>query len=131
VSELDWGPRRPAAVSWAGVLLFLLGAFQLVVIVVALVLDARALLTGPAFAFAVAFNVLFALLQIAAAVGVIRLGSPWRTFAMALAVVGALMQALNVIGADGDPVLIGVNAGFTLAYVLIFVFLRRSGPAFD
>ena len=131
MSDLDWGPGRPAGVSLAGVLLFLLGAFQLVVIVVALVLDARALLIGPAFTFAVVFNILFALLQIAAAVGVIRMGRSWRSFAMALAAVGALMQVLNVFGAGGDIVLIAVNLGFTLAYVLIFLFLRSTGPAFE
>ena len=131
MSDVDWGPRRPGSVSWAGVLLFALGAFQLIALVAALVLDASALITGAAYAFAVVFNLAFALLQLVAAVGIIRLGRGWRVFGVVLAGVGAVLQALNIVGAEGETVLILVNAGFTLAYVVIFVLLLRTGPAFD
>ena len=131
MSELDWGPRRPVGVSWAGVLLFLLGLFQLVALVAALIIDAEALLADAAFAFAVVFNLVFALLQLVAAVGIIRLGRGWRLFGVVLAAVGAVLQALNIVGAGDESVLILVNAGFTLAYVAIFVLLLRTGPAFD
>ncbi len=130
MNDVDWGPRRPAAVTWAGILMLSLGAFQLIVMVAALVVDARSLLLGPAFTVSVAFIVVFAVLQLVAAVGVLRLSRAWRMFAMALAGVGALIHALKLFG-DGDALLIAVKIGFALAYVLTFEFLRRSGPAFD
>ena len=130
MSDLDWGPGRPAAVSWAGVLMFLLGTFQLVVMIVALILDARALLLGPAFAFSVVFILVFAFLQIVAAVGVIRLRASWRTFALGLAAVGAVIHTLKLFG-GGDALLMGVKIALAAAYIAIFESLRRSGPAFE
>ena len=125
MSELDWGPRRPAAVSWAGSLLFIVGAIQLFLVTLALILDPALLLSTVSFAIAVVFEVLFALCQLAAAVGVIRLGRPWRTFALALAGVGAVLQGLRIFRASGEPGLLVWNLGFTLVYILVFVLLLR------
>jgi hypothetical protein len=125
MSELDWGPRRPAAVSWAGSLLFLVGAIQLVLVTLALILEPALLLSTVSLAIAVIFEILFALCQLAAAVGVIRLGRPWRTFALALAGVGALLQGIRIVVAIGEPGLLAWNLGFTTVYVLVFLFLLR------
>ena len=125
MSELDWGPRRPAAVSWAGSLLFLVGAIQLVLVTLALILDPGLLLSTVSLGVAVIFEILFALAQLAAAVGVIRLGRPWRTFALALAAVGALLQGIRIIRAIGEPGLLVWNLAFTTVYVLVFLFLLR------
>ena len=129
--DLDWGPGRPTAVSWAGVLMFLLGLFQLAILVIALVLDAPTLLQEGADALAVVFYLAFAVLQLVSAVGVIRLGRGWWIFAVVLAGLGAVLQALNLVGAGGEMVLILVNLAFTLVYVVIFVLLLRTGPAFE
>ena len=131
MSELDWGPRRPAAVSWAGVILFLVGLVQLGLLVFALVLDAHALLDGPAYTFSVLFILTFSILEVIVAVGVIRLGRASRTFAIVLAGVGAILQGLHLSAADGDSLLIGLNATFLLAYLVVIFLLLRTRPAFD
>jgi hypothetical protein len=125
MSELDWGPRRPAAVSWAGSILFLVGAIQLVLVTLALILDPGLLLSTLSLAIAVIFEALFAVCQVAAAVGVIRLGRPWRTFALALAGVGALLQGIRIIRFVGEPGLLAWSLAFTAAYVMVFLFLLR------
>jgi hypothetical protein len=129
--DLDWGPKRPAAVSWAGVLLFLVGLVQLLLLVGALVMGAAEILIDAAWAAVVVWELVFALLEIVTAVGVIRLGRGWRVFGVALAGVGAVLQSLKIVGAEGDPILIGWSGTFTAIYVVIFVLLMRSGEAFD
>ena len=127
---VEWGPRRPPAVSWAGLLLFAVALCQLIAIGVALLLDSQALFETPEYTIATAFVLAFGVLQLPAAVGVIRMGSGWRLFAIGLAVVGLVLQAANVAGAGGEPILVAINSAFALAYLVVLVLLFRSRDAF-
>ncbi len=129
--DLDWGPKRPAAVSWAGVLLFAVGLVQLLLLVGALSVGACDILIDEAWAVAVVWELVFALLEIMTAVGIIRLGRGSRVFGVALAAVGAVLQSLRIVSADGDPILIAWSGTFTAIYVVIFVLLMRTGEAFE
>ena len=129
---VDWGPRRPTAVSWAGVLMFFLGLAEATVLIVALVLDADALFATTELWVATVFVLVRAILQIVAAVGVIRLRNPWRIFGIGLALVAAVVQATNVAGSwPEEPPLAAVNAALTVLYLLIVSLLVRTRDAFS
>jgi len=128
--ELDWGPSRPPAASWAGGLLLVLGLGQLVLLGTAALLDQDAFLGERAESIVTAsVGALFAL-QVLAAIAVLRLWRWWRGIAMVLCVLGLAVQVANLAGPPDRPIVVGVNAALALAYVLVLVLLSRSRDAF-
>ncbi len=128
--ELDWGPSRPPAASWAGGLLLVLGLGQLVMLGTASILDREALLgERPLLIVTASVGTLFAL-QVLAAVAVLRLWGWWRGIAMALCVLGLAVQVANLAGPPDRPIVVGVNAALAVAYLLVLVLLSRSRDAF-
>jgi hypothetical protein len=128
--DLDWGPRRPPAVSWAGGLLFLIGLAQLGVVATALLLDSDAFLAGRADRIVTGSVLLLLGLQVLAAVGVLRLWRWWRGIAMLLTVAGIALQAANLAGPPDSPVVVAVNAALGGVYLIVLVLLARSRSAF-
>lgn len=128
--ELDWGPSRPPAASWAGALLLILGVGQLVLLATASLLDREALL-GDRAALLVTASAggLFAL-QVLAAMAVLRLWRWWRGIAMVLCVLGLAVQVANLAGPPDRPIVVTVNAVLAVAYLLVLVLLARSRDAF-
>jgi hypothetical protein len=49
---------------------------------------------------------------------------------MVLCVLGLVVQVANLAGPPDRPLVVGVNAGLALAYVLVLVLLSRSRDAF-
>jgi peptidoglycan/LPS O-acetylase OafA/YrhL len=128
--ELDWGPKRPPAASWAGALLVLLGVVQLVMLATAAVLDRDAFLGDrPVLIVTASVGALFAL-QVLAAMAVLRLWRWWRGIAMVLCVLGLAVQVANLAGSPDRPIVVTVNAVLAVAYLLVVVLLARSRDAF-
>ena len=128
--DLDWGPKRPPAVSWAGSLLLLVGLAQLGALGTASALDRDTLLKGVGEQVVAASVAALLALQVLAAVAVLRLWRWWRGIAMALCVLGLALQGIS-LGPPPDPVaLVATNAALGLAYLLVFVLLAKSKDAF-
>ena len=128
--DLDWGPRRPPAVSWAGGLLFLIGLAQLGVVATALLLDSDAFFAGRADRIVTGSVLLLLALQILAAIGVLRLWRWWRGIAMLLTVAGIALQAANLAGPPDSPVVVAVNVALAGLYLIVLLLLARSRSAF-
>jgi hypothetical protein len=128
--ELDWGPRRPPAVSWAGGLLFLLGLGQLGAVAAALLLDSDAFFAGRADRIVTGSVLFLFALQILAAIGVLRLWRWWRGFAMLLTVLGMALQGANLAGPPDRAVVVGVNIALAALYLIVLLLLARSRAAF-
>ncbi len=128
--ELDWGPARPPAVSWAGAFLLLLGLGQLGALGAAVVLDRDALIGAEAdrlVTFAVAG--LFAL-QLLLGVGVLRL---WRgTFSLGLvvALLGLGLQGIGLAPPPDPLAVVALNAALSAGYLIVIVLLVRGRAAF-
>jgi hypothetical protein len=128
--ELDWGPKRPPAASWAGVLLLVVALAQLAALATATLLDREELLGERAAAIVTAsVGGLFAL-QVLAALAVLRLWRWWRGIAMALCVLGLAVQGANLAGPPDRPVVVAIIAALVVAYVLVLILLARSRDAF-
>ena len=128
--ELDWGPSRPPAASWAGSLLLILGVGQLVMLATASLLDREALLGDRATVIVTAsVGGLFAL-QVLAAMAVLRLWRWWRGIAMVLCFLGLAVQVANLAGPPDRPIVVTVNVVLAVAYLLVLVLLARSRDAF-
>ena len=128
--DLDWGPRRPPAVSWAGGLLFLVALAQLGVIAAALLLDSDAFFAGRADRIVTGSVLLLLALQILAAIGVLRLWRWWRGIAMLLTVLGIALQGANLARPPDRAIVVGINAGLAGLYAIVLVLLARSRAAF-
>jgi hypothetical protein len=128
--ELDWGPKRPPAVSWAGSLLLLAGVAQLGALGTASLLDGRALLGGQGARIVTASVAGLLALQVLAAVGVLRLWRWWRGIAMALCLLGAALQGASLAPPTEPLPVLAINAALALAYLLVFTLLARSRDAF-
>ena len=128
--ELDWGPNRPPAVTWAGSLLLVACMVQLGALGTASLLDDGALLGDPAERLVAASVAAVLAFQLLAAVGVLRLWRWWRGIAMVLCVVGVALQAASLSPPADPPALVAINAALALVYLLVFVLLARSGEAF-
>ncbi|MGH2692530.1 MAG: hypothetical protein ACRDHM_08510 [Actinomycetota bacterium] len=128
--ELDWGPRRPPAVSWAGALLLLLGLGQLGLVGTVLFLDADAFLAGKADRIVTASVLLLFALQALAAIGVLRLWRWWRGIAMLLVAAGIVLQGANLAGPPDRPIVVALNLGLAGLYVIVLLLLARSRSAF-
>ena len=128
--ELDWGPRRPPAVGWAGVILLLLGLGQLGLVGTALLLDADALFSGSADRIVTGSVLGLFALQVLAAIGVLRLWRFWRGIAILLATAGLALQVANLAGPPDRPIVVGVNLGLAALYLIVLVLLARSRSAF-
>ena len=108
----------------------MLGLGQLVLLGTASLLDRdEFLVERPELIVTVSVGALFAL-QVLAAMAVLRLWRWWRGIAMVLCVLGLAVQGANLAGAPDRPIVVGVNAGLALAYVLVLVLLSRSRDAF-
>jgi hypothetical protein len=128
--ELDWGPSRPPAASWAGALLLILGLVQLVMLGTASLLDQDAFVEDRATLIVTAsVGALFAL-QVLAAMAVLRLWRWWRGIAMVLCVLGLAVQGANLAPPPDLLIVVLVNAGLAVAYVLVLILLARSRDAF-
>ena len=128
--ELDWGPTRPPAVSWAGSLLLLAGALQLGALGTASLLDSQTLLGARGARIVTGSAAVLFAFQVSAAVGVLRLWRWWRGIAMALSVLGVALQGAGLAPPSDPPAVLAINAALALAYVLVLVLLARSSDAF-
>lgn len=128
--ELDWGPKRPPAVSWAGALLFLLGLAQIGALGAALVLDTDALFSSRGDRIVTGSVAALFALQVLAGVAVLRLWRWWRGVAMVLSVAGIALQGAALAGPPDLPLLVGINLGLAALYLIVFVMLARSRGAF-
>ncbi len=128
--DLDWGPRRPPAVSWAGAVLLLLGLAQLGLMGTALLLESDAFLDGRADQIVTASVTALFAMQVLAAIGVLRLWRWWRGIAMVLALAGIALQAANLAGPPDRPVVVGLNTALGVLYLIVLVLLARSRSAF-
>ena len=116
--------------SWAGSLLLLLAAGQLGALGLASLLDVEALIGGRATRIVTASVASLFALQVLAAVAVLRLWRWWRGIAMGLCVLGAALQGAN-LAPPFDPLLVlAINAGLAVAYLLVLTLLARSSDAF-
>lgn len=128
--DLDWGPKRPPAVSWAGTLLLLAAVAQLAALGMASALDRGAFLGDRgALVVTVSVGALLAL-QVLAAVGLLRLWRWWRGIAMALCILGLALQGANLASPSDPAPVVAINAALALAYLLVFALLARNGDAF-
>ena len=128
--ELDWGPKRPPAVSWAGGLVLVLALAQLTAIGTATLLDSDVFLHARADRIVTASVGGLLGLQILSAVGVLRLWRWWRGIAMVLCVLGAAIQGANLAGLPDRPFVVTISVVLAVAYVLAFALLARSRDAF-
>lgn len=128
--ELDWGPRRPPAVSWAGSLLFLLGLGQLGVVAAALLLDSDAFFAGRADRIVTGSVLFLFALQVLAAIGVLRLWRWWRGIAMLLALLGLALQVASLLPPPDLLVVVVVNSALAGLYAILLLLLARSRAAF-
>ncbi len=128
--ELDWGPKRPPAASWAGGLLLVLALAQLGALATATLLDSDVFLGGRADRIVTSSVAALLGLQILAAVGVLRLWRWWRGIAIVLCVLGAAIQGANLAGPPDRPFVVTINIVLAVAYVMVFTLLARSRDAF-
>ncbi len=128
--ELDWGPARPPAVGWAGTLVILLGVAQAGAIGVALILDRTGLLAARTDRVVTGAVLGFLVLHVPVGIGVLRLWRWWRGIAMVVATLGIALQAANLAGPPDEPVVVGINAGLAVLYLIVLILLARSRAAF-
>ena len=128
--ELDWGPRRPPAVGWAGAILMFIGLAQLALVGTALILDSEALFSGRADRVVTGSVLSLFALQVLAAIAVLRLWRFWRGIAMFLAAAGLALQVVNLAGPPDRPVVVGANLALAALYLVVLVLLARSRNAF-
>jgi hypothetical protein len=128
--DLDWGPRRPPSVGWAGALLFLIALAQLGVIAAALLLESDAFFARRADRIVTGSVLGLLALQVLAAVAVLRLWRWWRGIAMLLTVLGIALQAANLAGPPDSPVVVAVNVALAGLYLIVLLLLARSRSAF-
>lgn len=128
--ELDWGPKRPPAVSWAGALLLLLGLAQLGALAAASVLDTDALFSSRGDRIVTGSVAALFALQVLAGIAVLRLWRWWRGIAMLLSVAGIALQGAALAGPPDPAVLVGINLGLAGLYLIVFALLARSRGAF-
>jgi hypothetical protein len=128
--EVDWGPKRPPAVGWAGALLLLLALAQLGAIVVALLLDVETLFSSDAERIVVASVLGLLALQVLAAIGVLRLWRWWRGIAMLLGFLGLVVQAVNLGPPPDRLVVVVINVALAGLYAMVLLLLARSRSAF-
>ena len=128
--ELDWGPSRPPAVSWAGALLLLIAGVQLGLVGVALMLDVDSFFERQADRLVTAAVLGLFALQLLAAVGVLRLWRWWRAIALFLSGAGLALHVANLAGPPDRPEVVAFNAGIAGLYLVVMVLLARSRSAF-
>jgi hypothetical protein len=121
---LDWGPTRPPAIGWAGSLLLILGIAQLGAIGTAVVLERDLIATRPQLTV-IASVLAFLGLHVLVAIGVLRMWRWWRGIAILFAVLGVALQAANLAGPPDEPVVVGINAGLGVVYIIVVVLLWR------
>jgi hypothetical protein len=108
----------------------LLGLAQLGAFGLAVILDTDALFTSQADRIATASVLALFALQLLAAVAVLRLWRWWRGIAMVVCVLGVGLQGANLAGPPDDPVVVGVNVGLAVGYVIVLILLARGRAAF-
>jgi peptidoglycan/LPS O-acetylase OafA/YrhL len=126
---MDWGPKRPPSVSWAGGLLLLLAVVQLGAFGLAVFLDTGALFATREHQIVTASVLALLALQVLAALGVLRLWRWWRGIAMVLSALGIALQGVNLAGQPDEPVVVGINIGLGALYAIVFLLLARSRTA--
>ena len=124
--ELDWGPARPPALSWAGGLLVLLALVQLLIVAPAVILDLDAFVERDVDLWVTVGVVGLLALQVIGGIGVLRLWRGWRAIAGLLALLGSGLHGANLAGAPDPPAVVAFNAAAAGLYLIVLTLLVRS-----
>ena len=128
--DLDWGPSRPPALSWAGALLLLLSLGQLAALATAVILDRGSLIGGEADrVVTLAAGGLFGI-QLVVAVGVVRLWRASLSLGVLVSALGVSLHGVGLAPPPDPPAVVAVSAGLTAAHLIVIVLLVRGREAF-
>jgi hypothetical protein len=128
--DLDWGPKRPPAVGWAGALLSLIALGQLGALVAALATNSEALFSSDAERIVTGSAMGLFALQLLAGIGVLRLWRWWRGVAMVLCFLGLAVQVVNLGPPPDRVVVVVINVALAGLYAIVLLLLARSRSAF-
>ena len=124
--ELDWGPSRPPALSWAGALLLLLAVAQLALVGTAVFLDLDGFLERDADRAVIAAVLGLFALQLLGAVAVLRMWRWWRGIAFVLALAGLALHGVNLAGRPDPPEVVAFNSGMAILFLIVMILLSRG-----